>query len=282
MSVFELLREALTPEQVLGVARNSKSKCVAPEHEDNHPSMHVYDDHVHCFSCGFHGDVVNIWSAQHGFDRQIEAAAELAQAFRIELPEMSPEAQQNLQERREKEESYFTQAELCHNLLEKRLHIREWWESRGFSREHQERFLLGASEDGRAATIPFWHRGRVQGLIHRKLEGEPKYVYPKVQDFPRGHRPLFIPGPVRARTYLVEGILDALAVAVLEQSAVAIGSTTISPNQIEELQQLPGPLYILPDADPAGDKAGREWVRDLYPNALLCPAGYDGVAVDEQ
>ena len=139
----------------------------------------------------------------------------------------------------------------------------------------QERFLLGTTKDGTAAVIPFWHRGRVQGLIRRPLDGKPdKYLYPKTEDFARGYRPLFIPGPVRAGASLVEGIVDALAVAALGESAIAVGGTGISPRQMEELQRLTGPLYILPDDDEEGAEAARKWARELYPQAFLCPASY--------
>ena len=134
--------------------------------------------------------------------------------------------------------------------------------------------MLGANKEGKAAVIPFWHRGRVQGLIHRKLDGEPKYLYPNVEDFPEGHRPLLIPGPVRAGAFLVEGVVDALAVVALGESAVAVGGTSISREQREALKRFPEPLYILPDADEEGQKAARNWLRDLYPKALLCPAEY--------
>jgi hypothetical protein len=60
----------------------------------------------------------------------------------------------------------------------------------------------------------------------------------------------------------------------LGESAFAAGGTNISEYQRQQLQRLPGPLYILPDADDAGIEAGRRWVRDLYPEALLCPPDY--------
>jgi DNA primase len=122
-------------------------------------------------------------------------------------------------------------------------------------------------------------RGRVKVLIRRKLRDEPKkYLYPNAEDFSEGHRPLFIPGPVRDGSFLVEGIVDALALAAVGESAVAIGGTGISREQLRELESLPGPLYIIPDADDQGAAAAREWVRHLYPRGLLCPAEYGGEA----
>ena len=134
--------------------------------------------------------------------------------------------------------------------------------------------MLGTNKDGTVAVIPFWHRARVQGLIRRKLEGEPKYLYPKAGEFPGGHRPLFIPAPLRAGALLVEGIVDALAGAALEEATIAVGGAGLSGNQIRELENVPGPLYILPDADKAGEEAAQKLVRALYPKALLCPPRY--------
>lgn len=36
-------------------------RCINPSHEDKHPSCFVYNnpdaDHIHCYSCGLHGDI---------------------------------------------------------------------------------------------------------------------------------------------------------------------------------------------------------------------------------
>jgi hypothetical protein len=163
----------------------------------------------------------------------------------------------------------------AHERLARHPEVGEWWERRAFDEELCKRFMLGASEDGTAAAIPFWHRGRVHGLIRRKLEGEPKYVLPKREEFPYGHRPLFILGSAREGVVLVEGYVDALALAALGMDAAAIGGTGISTHQRDELWELPGPIYIMPDDDEEGEKAARRWVEDLYPKALLCPPNYE-------
>ena len=38
--------------------RNGKVTC--PFHSDEHPSMHIYDDHYHCYQCGSHGSLVQL------------------------------------------------------------------------------------------------------------------------------------------------------------------------------------------------------------------------------
>ena len=279
MSIFETLREQIPLDHIIQANGSGKARCVAPGHPDASPSMHIYDDHVHCFSCRFHGDVADVWAAKHGFERTIEAALDLAREFGVELPEMSPEAQRKAQEHRKKEDLYLQQAQARHKALSLHGAVSEYWEERGFGEQLQERYLLGASKDGTMAVIPFWNRGRIKGLIRRKLRDEPKkYLYPNAEDFLGGYRPLFIPGPARAGAFLVEGIIDALALVASGESAVAIGGTGISREQLRELERLPGPLYILPDADEEGASAAREWVRHLYPKALLCPAEYGGEA----
>jgi DNA primase len=274
VNVFETLREQVAIGHLIEVGNGGKAHCLAPRHQDNDPSMHIYDDHVHCFACGFHGDVVDVWAAQRGFDRPIEAALDLAREFGVELPEQSPEAREKARERREAEDLYLAQAWACHRALERHTLVREWGEQRGFGRVEQERFLLGSNKDGTAAVIPYWRSGRVQGLIRRKLKGEPKYLYPSAEEFPGGYRPLFIPGPVRAGAVLVEGIVDATAAAALGESVAAVGGTGISKGQVREVERFPGPLYVFPDADKEGSEASRKWTRELYPRALLCPAEY--------
>ncbi len=186
MNVFETLREQVPIGRLVEPGKGGKAHCVSPGHPDNRPSMHIYEHHVHCFACGFHGDVVDVWAAQHGFDRPFEAALDLAREFGIEVPEQTPEAKEKARERRETEDLYLKHARACHKALEKHPQVRKWWESRGFDEELQERILLGCNENGTAAIIPFWHRGRVQGLISRKLEGEPRYLYLSAEEFSGG------------------------------------------------------------------------------------------------
>jgi hypothetical protein len=276
MSLFDFLRDQVGLDQIVSANGSGKARCVSPSHQDEDPSMQLYDDHAHCFACGFHADVTDVWAAMRGFDKPIEAALDLAREFAIKLPQANPEARQKACERRDKEDLYLQQAKACHGALSRHPRVTEWWEARGFGQGLRERFLLGTNKDGMSAIIPFWNRGCVQGLIRRKLEGEPKYLYPKVEEFSGGHRPLFIPASMRSGAFLTEGIVDALALAAIGEGAIAVGGTGMSRKQLRELDRVPGPLYILPDAGEEGGQAAREWVRKLYPKALVCPAEYEG------
>jgi len=273
VSIFDTLRDRVPVDQVTGGRVGEKVHC--PAHADNTtPNLHIYEDHVYCFACAFYADVVAFWQVKHGFERPIDAALDLAREFGVDVSEQSPQARNEADERRSKEEMYTKQAQVCHRALDTHTNVREWWERRGFDEELQRQFVLGANRNGTEAVIPYFHRDRIKGLIHRKLEGEPKYSYPRRDEFPDGHKPLFIPSPLRDDVLLVEGIVDALALAALGESVAAVGGTNISAEQMRQLEKLSGPIYVLPDADPEGDKAARRWVRSLYPKALLCPAEY--------
>ncbi len=286
LGVFEALRESVPLDRVIPEMNgHRKISCIHPDHDDRDPSMHVYSEHVHCYGCGWSGDVVDVWSVQKGLTRPIEAALDLAREFNVRLPEMSPEARQKAEEKREREADNLRLAQGCHAVLDQRAIVREWWQSRGFNSELRQRFLLGTNKDGTEAVIPFWRRGRVLGHIRRSLEGDRKYILPKAEEFPEGYKPLFIPGaPLGKEIFLVEGYIDALAVAVTGRSAIAVGGTGISDAQQAELAKLLGPedarLYILPDADEEGAKAARTWAKRFFPRAMICTASYGEGAKD--
>lgn len=49
---------------IVQVDAKNRARCVF--HEDTHPSMQVFkDNHVHCFSCAGHGDVIDVYRAIH-------------------------------------------------------------------------------------------------------------------------------------------------------------------------------------------------------------------------
>ena len=274
-SIFDVLRDEVPLDRIIAMNGHRNILCIA--HDEKTPSMQVYDDHVHCFGCGFHGDVVDVWSRQRGIERPIEAALDLAREFNLRLPEMSEEGRRKAEERREMLSDNVRLAKTCRGALEKNQAVREWWEGRGFAPGLRDRFLLGANKDGTEAMIPFWSRGHVVGLIRRKLEGDPKYILPKAEEFLGGHRPLFIPGPLGPEIFLVEGYIDALAVAATGRGAVAVGGTNASEEQITELRRVVSAetrVFILPDRDDQGEAAAKTWARTLYPAARICPADY--------
>lgn len=290
MSPFEELRERVDLAELASrytdlnpSGRALVGCCPHPEHDDEHPSFHVYPEgRFFCYGCRWHGDVTDLWAAAKGLKPAIEAALDLAREFGVDLPTVSAEAKERAEQRRKLEANYLARVQEYHAALSQHPSVVEWWEGRGFDEGLREKFLLGVTDDGLAATIPFWNRGRVPGIVRRKLEGEPKYVLPKKEDLPAGYRPLFVPGRVREGMFLVEGYVDALALSALGYGVAAVGGTYLNQKQLEELKLLPGRIYVLPDADEEGRKAARRWVEELYPKAMLCPPEYERKGTNDE
>ena len=62
-SIFQRVKSVISPKQAaarygLNVLRGDWVCC--PFHHDRHPSMKLYPDHYHCFSCKATGDVINL------------------------------------------------------------------------------------------------------------------------------------------------------------------------------------------------------------------------------
>ncbi len=90
MDIFEIVKEnadILTAAEMYGLKVRNR-QCMCPLHEDKHPSMHIYENNFHCFSCGVHGDVIKL--AEILFDMSpIESAKKIASDFGIIIPNTS-------------------------------------------------------------------------------------------------------------------------------------------------------------------------------------------------
>lgn len=51
-----------------GIEINGKGRARCVFHDDNRPSMAVFADHVHCYACGAHGDVIDLARKIYGVD----------------------------------------------------------------------------------------------------------------------------------------------------------------------------------------------------------------------
>ena len=85
MTIFEAVKSMVTPRMAaehfgLNVSRNGMVCC--PFHDDQHPSMKLYEDHYHCFGCQANGDVIAFTSKLFGIT-PLEAAQKLAADFGI-------------------------------------------------------------------------------------------------------------------------------------------------------------------------------------------------------
>jgi DNA polymerase len=53
---------------LIGEPLDAHGKIHCPFHDDAEPSLHVYDDHYHCFGCGAHGDQIDWLMRVEGLD----------------------------------------------------------------------------------------------------------------------------------------------------------------------------------------------------------------------
>ena len=126
MTIFEAVKTTVTPRMAaehfgLNVSRNGMVCC--PFHDDQHPSMKLYEDHYHCFGCQANGDVIAFTSKLFGIT-PLEAAQELAADFGIREGRPSVLAKLKM---------YTTQVEnekLCFRVLSEYLHILQDWKKK--------------------------------------------------------------------------------------------------------------------------------------------------------
>jgi hypothetical protein len=169
------------------------SLALCPWHSDQKtPSLAVYDDHAHCFGCGWHGDCFEWVMRRDGLDF-VDARDMLARQESIPRPTRSPEAQAHYQARRQYEDGLAVAAEFFRAELWKPdgtvglVYAKE----RGWSKETIQAERLGyaapgcrdrltqalkASEvgsQGRAAAVAKkiagfgWYKGGAIVYIHR-------------------------------------------------------------------------------------------------------------------
>lgn len=61
MNITELIKQSISAHELMDMLGIEviRNKIQCPFHDDNSPSMWVYNDHFHCFSCGEHHDVIS-------------------------------------------------------------------------------------------------------------------------------------------------------------------------------------------------------------------------------
>jgi len=85
VDIFSAVKDRLNVKDVaeyygLSVNRSGFTNCLF--HEDKTPSMKLYNDHFHCFSCCEHGSVIDLTARLFNL-KPLEAARKLAQDFGI-------------------------------------------------------------------------------------------------------------------------------------------------------------------------------------------------------
>lgn len=234
---------------VLGV-----DNVLCPWHEDKNPSLHVYHDHVHCFSCGMSADGVTY--LQKANDLSFRQAVVCLQAF--EQRRLVRPADVVL------DPIPLAEATKYHRMLEELRathYARRWLAARGLRYPVLKEALIGW--DGLFIIIPHIANGQLLNIKYRahprnQKQGDPKYTSIKGRKlqhlypwdyYRREHNG----DPI---LFLTEGEFDALILLQAGLPALALPSGVGTPWRpwLPFFRQR-AHIFLLYDMDKAGDKA---------------------------
>jgi DNA primase catalytic core len=91
MNSFDLVKDRIDFRQYAErhlIVKQKKALCVF--HQDTHPSMHIYNDSFHCFTCHATGDVFDLHMKLYNVTKQ-DALIDLAREAGVTLEPLSPE-----------------------------------------------------------------------------------------------------------------------------------------------------------------------------------------------
>lgn len=261
---------------------------------------HGDGQHLHCFKCGFHGDIVELYQQEHGCSTK-EAFSALYDFFGVEVD--GGDRQRTKSEQRENTNIPAGQrgpaAELDTNKplpdygayyaeAKKRLSdpaAVEYLKQRGISLETASRFWLGYDpawvsptaverlrEQGKDWTPPATPRLIIPTDLHgytaRSIQADTEPRFKKMKEgvittvFNSGALDNGASRPI----FIVEGEFDALSIIEAGAEAVALGSTSNKGKLLELVKgrKPTGPLIIALDNDGAGKKAAAELADGLH------------------
>jgi len=203
------------------VKRGGLSYTLCPFHNERDASCAIYPDHYHCFGCQAHGDIFD-WIEQTEHCTSEEAFSRAAQYAGVTIDEK--------QKRRIKKE----QRERSALLKDMEAYIRY-------------------DEEENAITIPILDgAGRPLSISLRRIEGEPRYQHFNTLLF-KCKKHLFNADSIRnpSKLYVVEGQMDAIALAEVGLPAVATYGEAISAGQADTLARRFAdiPIVLVPDQD---------------------------------
>jgi hypothetical protein len=164
-------------------------KC--PFHTEDTPSFAVYEDHAHCYGCGFHGDAFDFVARRYSMDfvgaaKYLNAQSTDGASLEEYRRQREEERRAQLQARDEARERYHTDGpwQRYHEALTDQ--ARATWRATGIPHDWQDWWSLGFAESRKyeykgeffespALTIPIWslvngHECHVITCQYRLLE----------------------------------------------------------------------------------------------------------------
>ena len=248
-----------------GCSLKKNFRCLNPQHEDKHPSMHYFPqtETVHCFACGVTYDIFHLVGQEEhipDFPSQLKRVQE-----RYGFSQREPSS--FLGEKKENDEqsvALFIEQHRTNQPPE----LLEWFSTRGIPEQAVKAAHIFLFE-GRA-VFPVSRHGRWVSWCGRALQDDvtPRYRNSAGKMGIWGVDALF--SQTGQPIAVCEGILDAMSLQLCGCKAVALCGAGNTGRLIQELQNLPGSLPPLIFAGD-DDEAGREMCRQL--KAWMTEAG---------
>lgn len=239
-------------------------------------AFHVQGQRWKCFSCNSGGDVFDLVGILDGIENkrdQLQAVAEWAGLDAGLAPKPAaapqPKPKHDYSTGRKREADYLQAMRANINDPEAVAYI----QGRGFTLDEAVAWGLGYDPTRHRLILP-WAGSDYYHIDRSTTDQNPKYTKPKTADV--GPQPLYNPAALEAPVFfVVEGVLDALAVTACGFQAIALGGTG-GRSAVEAMAPYKpqGVAVVMLDNDEAGKKAS----RDL--RGMLKVAGIESVAVD--
>lgn len=223
-------------------------------------AFHVQGQRWKCFSCNSGGDVFDLVGILDGIENkrdQLQAVAEWAGLDTDLAPKPAaapqPKPKHDYSTGRKREADYL-------QAMRANIHDPEavaYIQGRGFTLDEAVAWGLGYDPTRHRLILP-WAGSDYYHIDRSTTDQNPKYTKPKTADV--GPQPLYNPAALEAPVFfVVEGVLDALAVTACGYQAVALGGTG-GRSAVEAMAAYKpkGIAVTMLDQDEAGCRASRE------------------------
>lgn len=208
-------------------------------------AMHLNPDQIHCkcFSCGFYGDIFDLFGAQHKLDSSEAYKRVLAWAGETSASGIPAQTTAGRTQALQPKQDYSAYITTTAARLWETPTALAYLRGRGFTDQTLRDFRLGYDADKGQIVIPYGADGRY--FIRRGVgEGKVFYKPPAAQ---AGPEPLFnaaaLYRPETACVFVVESQLCALSVEQAGGAAVAIGGSGTT-KLLAQLEAKPTPAVL--------------------------------------
>lgn len=251
--------------------------CHSGERPGGTPAFHLWGNHgkvnmFKCFSCGISGDVFDLAGIVNGTDdkaEELKAVAEWAHVTVSELPrtfEAKPakpakpkKPTPEVLQKQEKAKAYVSAA---YQAMSEGCAGWNYLIGRGLTGEQIERWHIGWDAAGQRVVIPWGFKAGTPYYVARDVTGAAEHKYLK----PSGlTQPVFNPDALNEpAVFIVEGIMDALAIEALGYPAIALMSTGSGAfKSLIKSVGYGGMVAVMLDADNPGQEAAERLADDL-------------------